>query len=81
MENNPTNENVMEHNRAKIYFTREGGSTHENQMAWRNGITNFERDCSKLWNLTTVLNEEVSSRNKTVLHVNNQLLTETTAAN
>ena len=40
-----------------------------------------EKDASKLWNLTNVLNEEAPSDSMTILHVNNKLLTDKKTAN
>ena len=72
---------VMEENRPKGDFLRK--KAQHTRIRWHEKTVslNFERDSSKLWNLTTVLNEEASSGNKTVLHVNTQLLTEKTAEN
>ena len=69
----------MEHNNAD--FTTETVQHTRTRWHEKNASPNLERDSSKLWNLTKVLNEEAPSPSTTVLHVNNELLTEKKAAN
>ena len=81
MEEDPSDENTIEHNRILAAHTRE--KLQQSRTSWhdKTASLDFEKDSTKVWNLTKTLNEEAPSHNKIVLKVNNQLLTEKKAAN
>ena len=81
MERNPSDQNTAEYKKARAEFTREKLLQTRKQWYEKTASLNLEKDSSKLWSLTKVLNEEAPSRSKTVLHVHNMLLTDKKAAN
>jgi len=81
MEKYPTDENVAEYNKIKTAYIKEKLTQTRKSWHEKTATLNLERDTTKLWNLTKTLNEETPSRSKTVLKVNNELLTEKKAAN
>ena len=81
MENNPSDQNTAEYSKARAEFTREKLLQTRKQWYEKTASLNLEKDSSKLWSLTKVLNEEAPSCSKTVLRVHNMLLTDKKAAN
>ena len=81
MGRNPSDQNTAEYSKARAEFTREKLLQTRKQWYEKTTSLNLEKDSSKLWSLTKVLNEEAPSRNKTVLRVRNTLLTDKKAAN
>ena len=81
MENNPSDQNTAEYSKARAEFTREKLLQTRKQWYVKTASLNLEKDSSKRWSLTKVLNKEAPSRSKTVLRVHNMLLTDKNAAN
>ena len=81
MERNPSNCNVIEHNKARAAFIKEKLTQQKRSWHEKTASLNMEEDSSKLWSLTKILNEETTTRSQTVLRVNNELLTGKKAAN
>ena len=81
MEQDPTDENVTAHNKAKAEFTRE--KLKQQRASWheKTQSLNMEKDTQKLWQLTRTLNEDIPQRRRTVLEVNGELQTGKKAAN
>ena len=81
IERNPSDQNTAEYSKARAEFSREKLLQTRTQWYEKTASLNLEKDSSKLWSLTQVLNEEAPSRSKTVLRVHNMLLTDKRAAN
>ena len=81
MENNPPDQDTAKYSKARAEFTREKLLQTRKQWYEKTASLNLEKDSSKLWSLTKVLNEEAPSCSKTVLRVHNMLLTDKKAAN
>ena len=81
MEEDPSDENITEHNRILAAHTRE--KLQQSRTSWheKTASLDFVKESTKVWNLTKTLNDETPSYNKTVLKANDQLLTEKKAAN
>ena len=81
MERNPSDQNTADYSKSRGEFTREKLLQTRKQWYEKTASLNLEKDSSKFWSLTKVLNEEAPSRSKTVLRVHNMLLTDKKAAN
>ena len=81
MEQCPTDENTIAHNKAKAEFTRL--KLRQTRAAWHDKTSslNMERDTYKLWKLTKLLNDDNPERQQTVLESEGELLTHRKAAN
>ena len=81
MERAPTDENVEAHNRAKALYTKEKLQTTRQSWYDRTSALNMDTDMQGLWKLTKKLNDDNSSRAKTVIEQDHELKTEKAAAN
>ena len=81
MERDPTDQNVARHNQAKKAFEDEKLTMTRKSWHEKTASLNFEKDTQKLWQLTKVLNQDNSQRNKTVLQTDNGIVTGKAAAN
>ena len=81
MEDNPTDQNVIAHNKVKAEYIK--AKTEHVRKSWyeRTESLNLEKDTTQLWNLTKTLNEEQPSRGRTVLETNDSLVSGRKAAN
>jgi len=81
MESNPTNTNVQTHNKAKAMFIRE--KVQATRQGWheKTASLNMDKDMQSLWKLVGNLNNDNSSKSKTVIEDNNKLKTGKEAAN
>uniref|UniRef100_A0A0B7BQ42 Endonuclease/exonuclease/phosphatase domain-containing protein n=2 Tax=Arion vulgaris TaxID=1028688 RepID=A0A0B7BQ42_9EUPU len=80
MELAPTDQNVMQHNRARALYVRERNQQCRKSWKEKTASLNMEKDTQKLWRLTKALNDDNPSRGKTVLQQGEQLLTGKRAA-
>ena len=80
MEMNPTDENIILHNKTKAAFTREKKKSMRHSWHEKTASLNLEKDTTKLWNLTKTLNGEKPEKTKTVLHADSGFVTGKAAA-
>ena len=81
MEENPTDDTVTEHNKAKAIFTRAKITETRNSWHEKTSSLNMEKDIQGLWKLTKALNEDTQSKSKLVIEDNAQLYSDKKAAN
>ena len=75
MENNPTNENVTAHNKARADYNK--AKLEQLCISWheKTQSLNMEKDNLKLWQLTRTLNNDITERRQTVLEIEGEFQT------
>ena len=63
-ESSPSDQSTEEYSKGRAEFTGEKLLQKKKQWYQKTASINLEKDSSKLWNLTKVLNEEVPSRSQ-----------------
>ena len=81
MESSPTNANVEAHSKAKAQYKRARTQATRNSWHEKTASLNMEKNMTGLWNLTRALNNDNSSKSKTAIEANNELITEKRAGN
>ena len=81
MEQDPSEQNISTHNHLKNTF--EGKKTAQIQSSWheKTASLNLEKDSQKLWQLTTLLNNDNHQQRQTVLQSGDDCVTGKAAAN
>ena len=81
MEKQPSTDNIANHN--KLNDTFEQKKVNQIQESWREKTSslNLEKNTTKLWQLTNLLNDDNRQQKKTTLLVDNQCITGKKAAN
>ena len=81
MESNPSDHSTAQYSKARTEFTRDKLLQTRKKWHEKTASLDLEKDSSKLWNLSLVLNEEAPYGSKIVLRVHNELPTNKKAAN